>query len=405
MSTLEIFSVLAAEVDRRWRLVEHSENSFSKIAYECLFQQMHLLVDYESVLEWLMGMDGVCEQSSLGNSFGQPPLTLYTDEKFRIELLFWHTGAAAIHHHTFSGAFLILQGETIHTLFNFKEELKCYDHFRLGNLSIDKVELLKKGDVREIIPGEAMIHSTFHIDMPTVTVVIRTHCDNQIKTELEYRPPGVAINTCHIEPLLVKKVQALEFLQRIHSNKLEQILKKALENVDIFGSYLLLRQFYCNRNVGGDDFCIHFLKEKYGNSATVSILKSIEEEKRRITIYKLRASVIDSGQRFFLALLINLPNLSLILQSIKLKYHEHEPFSLIYKWSEDIINQNTTEMGMDVKLFICILKSLIDRKSYNLFLEEVSMDSQYKTLSNNSAFIEALYKKISSSTILYPLFV
>lgn len=403
MSDLKIFSVLASDINSKWEVNQYTDDSFSKIAYECLLQRMDNLMGYESILKWLMSATKICEQSSLGNSFGQPPFTIYSDERFRIEALFWHVGAATVHHHTFSGAFSILQGETIHTLFDFKEKLQCYDHFRIGKLSINKVELLKTGDVREIIPGGEMIHSTFHLDMPTVTVVIRTHCHGKIKTELEYRPPGIAVNSCYFEPLLVKKVQALEFLQKVQANEQEKMLEIALESTDIFGNYLLLRQFYSNRAVNSNDSCISIVKSRYGDFIVSSILQSIEEEKRRISIYKLRSSVIDSEQRFFLALLLNLPNLPLIVKFVNLRYPEYEPLPLICRWCEDIVNQNSKEV--DVKLFILILKALINGKSYNLFLEEISKNLQYKELLVDNPYIEISYKKISSSVILKPLFI
>jgi hypothetical protein len=45
---------------------------------------------------------------------------VYAGRRFYVEVVFWAEGTTAIHQHSFSGAFQVLVGSSIHTLYGFE---------------------------------------------------------------------------------------------------------------------------------------------------------------------------------------------------------------------------------------------------------------------------------------------
>lgn len=400
MLELPSIDVLASDINKQWGKSNYSPNEFSKVAFSFL-SDFHLskLSDYKHIAEKLMLAENLCPQSSLGNSFGQPPLTLYTDDRFRIEMLLWHTGAATIHHHTFSGAFALVSGSTLHSLYQFKNEKKHFDHFCTGDVLLDHYELMSPGDVRIINPGQEMIHSTFHLDTPSVTLIIRTHSHPSFPIEYEYRPPGIAIDTRYVDPVLTKKIQVIEFLQTIKSTNLEFLLRLGLEKQNNYVIYMLLRQYFKYRAVTCENDIITRLENEHP-SLSKRLLASINEEKRRLQILRLRALVSDPDQRFFLAVLMHLPDLQSIQDVIKSRYPAHDSLKLILKWCEDISLLNNPEG--DGGIFKKILSSLLNKENLNTLHENIERCPNLESQSANK--IQGVYQSIKESPILKPLF-
>jgi hypothetical protein len=113
-------------------------------------------------------------QSNPADSFGQPPLIMYDEGDFFVQALTWMDGSTAVHEHGFAGAFMVLQGASLHIEHHFDEAERMADDFILvGDLSQARPEVLRPGDVRPIEVGGDFIHALFHLEKPTVTMVIR----------------------------------------------------------------------------------------------------------------------------------------------------------------------------------------------------------------------------------------
>src|SRR5260370_7932333 len=79
-----------------------------------------------------------------------------------------------------------------------------------GRVSLKKAELLQKGDSRPIIGGKQMIHSTFHLDRPSLTVVVRTLGEINKLPQYSYLPPTIAYAQHHDVPSVRRLTQLLE---------------------------------------------------------------------------------------------------------------------------------------------------------------------------------------------------
>src|SRR6266853_5529160 len=142
----------------------------------------------------------------------QPPLTVYSGRDFRIEVLFWVQGVPAIHQHSFSGAFHVMHGSSLQTLWEFELREQVAMRLALGRVSLKKAELLRKGDSRSIIAGQRLIHSTFHLDRPSLTVVVRTLGEADKQPQYAYLPPTIAYDPFGDIPSVKRRTQLLRML-------------------------------------------------------------------------------------------------------------------------------------------------------------------------------------------------
>ena len=108
--------------------------------------------------------------------------------------LYWFASTTAIHDHAFCGAFSVLDGGSLHSQYSFTPSVNCGDGLTLGTLESIRNERLRKGDVRTIHPYDGLIHSLFHIEHPSVSLVVRTQPHIQ-KGQRNFFPPFVAVET------------------------------------------------------------------------------------------------------------------------------------------------------------------------------------------------------------------
>ena len=148
------------------------------------------------------------------SGFGQPELVVYDDPRFYIQILFWLEGTTDIHQHKFSGAFHVLEGSSIHSRFDFLEPQSVSAHLRIGRLCMSETHLLETGNTAPIFSGAHYVHSLFHLDTPSATVVVRTHTDPGTGPQFTYLPPHLAVDPFHHDALTQRRKQVLDLLEQ-----------------------------------------------------------------------------------------------------------------------------------------------------------------------------------------------
>src|SRR5205823_1274200 len=156
---------LGERIALAWLKEDHAEEAFAALAAR-LLRDSSLLRDVtpSELNEWFLREQLLPEQAF--RDFGQPALTIFRGHKFYIELLYWLDSTTAIHQHSFSGAFGTLSGSSLHSQYAFACRDVAASELIFGKLSLEKVEVLTKGDIREIHPGDRLIHSLFHLERP-----------------------------------------------------------------------------------------------------------------------------------------------------------------------------------------------------------------------------------------------
>jgi hypothetical protein len=394
---------LAKQINAAWKKKNFSEPSFSEIALD-VFHNSSLLtaINASSIIEWLAETASLPRQAKLDESFGQPAVTLYSDNRIHIDALFWHTAATGIHQHNFSGAFGVLEGGSMHCRYTFTTERNNDDRIRFGELKLEHWEILAPGDVREIGNGSRLIHSLFHLDAPTVSIVARTKAKKSPGIEYVYYPPFFAIDPYAANEAVHKKMQMLGLLLRLRSEKLLPVSIKVLENADLHSTFLTLL-FLHSKGVDLDIFetLLEFTTKKFGQIAR-RVAVAAEEQRRRLDILVLRSSVTDAKQRFLLAALLNLPDRRSICAAICQRHSTSKPIDNIAALISEISKYRDIGIEFD-EASEALLKCSLAVDSRADVLDR--MTALYPEITDNEIKdIDAACDYFRSNNLLQPLF-
>lgn len=322
------FAPLAARIDSAWSRAGYAPNAFSAIATGALAElEPSVPTSFDALTDWLFNCAELMPQRS-ADHFGQPPVTVYLDERFFIELLFWNTATTAIHQHAFSGAFRVLSGSSLHSIYHFETDVVVDPRLELGRLELRAIEVLEAGAVRGIASGREFIHSAFHLDSPSVTLVARTHADQS--AEFEYKPPGLAIDSARRSVRTHKLLHLMGLFGRSPLDTYRRRLSQALMHGDAYdGIQLLLR---ARRQCDPETFALLLQDLGARFPFLLDVLPRVaEEELRRWQAFALRARIADAEQRFIIALLMNLPGRGAIIDAISQRYPGADPVEPLYR--------------------------------------------------------------------------
>ena len=300
MSTTEIIRELAADVESAWRQSDYDEATFVDVAAECLARPLDL--DFSSLAHAICEGAPLPPQRRTDQGFGEPALTLYGDDRFLIEAYCWHTGTPAIHQHAFSGAFRILTGRSVHSRYTFTGSENLHG-LRLGHLRLQSVELLDRSHVTRIPKGSGLIHAAFHLDSPSMTLVVRTRQGTE--PEPTYLPPGVAYDTSVRSHELHKRLQLLDLLNRTEHESYVDCMRAAVQHSDAYDGMACLLRAAAHRMDEETFLSFAELFTQRHGARMHQVGLAVVEERRRIALISLRADATDPGFRFFLACLLS----------------------------------------------------------------------------------------------------
>lgn len=337
------FDQLGRTVLERWREQNFSLETFPEIARLALDQSPPSQnVDLEELVHEFLSRDEQPFQSQSG--FGQPELVAFNDQRFYIQILFWLEGTTDIHQHEFSGAFHVMQGSSIHAEFDFDHARSITPHLRVGDLRMKQIELLETGRTVSITSGRECIHSLFHLDTPSVTVVVRTHHDPGTGPQYNYLPPHLAIDPLHTDALTQRRKQLLGVLETLEHPRYATFVRKMVESLDFErGFNILLHTMEHLQDLGEWEPVLAAFQERHGELAK-GVPATLAESLRRDTISRMRYHIDDPDHRFFLALLMNVPTRADIFAFIQERFPDQSPVETILGWAEELIEP--TDFGL-----------------------------------------------------------
>lgn len=333
---------LGTVVERRWRAAGHEIATFPAIAEAALLEfqaarrdPIDPSSDVAAVVQWLGGATELPKQN-LTSRFSDFQLQVYSDDRFVVEVLFWTNGTTAIHQHDFAGAFFVLAGSSMHTLWRFELRERVSQALLVGELRETRVELLRVGDVRPIAPGDELIHSLFHLDRPSVTVVVRTHPIPAAHPQYQYlRSPsgsGLGVDSASRPPPLARKLKCLDMLIATASPSLESFIRDAIASEDAFGAGVLLQTLRLRvRDSARLDGVVRLARARHG-AIVDHLIPAFAELERLQRIAAMRSKFTDPELRFFLAVLMNVTTRARALALVRERFPERDPAALVIGW-------------------------------------------------------------------------
>lgn len=185
---------IGEEIERRWAGRDHERKFFHHLAADCLGEAaFHRKFDEDEIIAWVNRAKVLPQQLDPRGNFGQPPLTVWRNERFVLDLYFWVDTETSIHDHSFSGAFTNLTGHSLNCSYRFEHAARHGEGLLTGSLSLERADFVRPGDVCPIVAGSKFIHRVWHLDCPTVTLVARTIRRQPNLRQYTYFSEGLAV--------------------------------------------------------------------------------------------------------------------------------------------------------------------------------------------------------------------
>ena len=265
-----------------------------------------------------------------------------------IDVYYWLDGVTSIHQHSFTGAFQVLLGSSIHSRYSFREDKVINEHFSVGQLALEEVQLLKFKDVRTIQAGVKLYSFVVSPDRPSATIIIRTEHTPSAALQYDYRKPNFALDPFFRNPVLLKKLQTIGLLLGMKHKDADQMIGDLVCASDFHTAYFVLaetfQQLQSNEmdalfglSTGKDRFKAILEKCRSTHGELVAlVLPVLEEQERQLSIIHRRGTITKDAHRFFLALLLNISTREKILELVKQRYPNQDPVETVLDWVEEL---------------------------------------------------------------------
>jgi len=260
------------------------DKSFAELSLDSLnsFEYNLSLEGFEKELsQWMVG-DSIPNQLNVYNSFGQPPVTVFNNGKFVVDLYFWMHSDTSIHTHSFSGAFKVLYGRSLHETYTVKEKESFSHDVMTTDISRDDVKVLTTGSTQKILPGDGLCHRVIHLDVPTVTLCIRTVNDLTIP-QWHHFENGLSILKRELSESIYKKVFYFQYLLYRNEDEAHAFLKSFILGLETSEVMNLFEQV-TGDSIGLEEYTVetfyNYIIEKYQQEKWFSVYedfcKSVE---------------------------------------------------------------------------------------------------------------------------------
>jgi hypothetical protein len=328
---------LGAQIEHAWRGAQYRAEEFAPIAQAALAQRtLPAMMTTERIFRWFVSAPQIPHQPP-HFAFGEPPIQLYAGRRFYIEALFWADGTTAIHQHSFSGAFQVLLGGSIHTRYRFARRAAITRELHLGDLAAGRSELLRAGDVRPIVSGDRFIHSLFHLERPSLTLVVRTKHDAGTDPQYSYLHPGIAYDPFTPDERSSRLLRLLDVLDH-RLPETTALLADVASSADLGSVVAVLMHWFRVHPIDPDAFDVLLaIVERRHRTLAMTLRDAIQETRRQALLIQRRRSNHLAEHRFFLALLLNVGNRAQILQFVEQQFPGADPIDLVMRWIEELV--------------------------------------------------------------------
>src|SRR5260370_41150283 len=242
---MQVFQEFGKFIECRWREVNYDEHAFPSIAAQALIEtQLSDRVDPWEIIRWVHQTTDLPQQADIEARFGNPPVTLYMGSRFYIDVYYWLDGTTEIHQHSFSGAFQVLLGSSIHSHYSFAIKREINPHFIVGKLKLNDVKLLTKGYIQQIVTGSAYIHALFHLARPSATITVRTQGTPAAQPQYSYKRPSIGYDPFFKNESTARKLQTVSLLYAMKHPQADTFVEELIGNSDFQTTFLVLESFF-----------------------------------------------------------------------------------------------------------------------------------------------------------------
>ncbi len=419
---MELFQQLGAEIESLWLEKNYNEDDLPAIAADALRRAgLPSKLSAWDVVDWSLKETDLPLQRDVHGRFGDPPITIYSGARFHIDLYFWFEGTTAIHQHGFCGAFQVLLGSSIHSWYEFDRKEKINTFYEIGDIRLKVCEILEVGDVQEIWGGRRYIHSLFHLDRPSATIVVRTDRSPIDLPQFSYEKPYLAVDPFFEEATTTKKIQMMGTLIRAQRPEADESIIRWLQTSDLHTAFVVLsnlrarlrsdqlKQIFSPGQAGSRfSGLLDIVIERHGPEAA-GLRDVFKHYDMLDEIVKLRGYVSHPEHRFFMALLLNVDRRGLIFDLIKHRYPDADPVEKVLDWVFDLAETRVVGIDSSNALGIAefgetemiVLEGILRGRSD----EQIHQEFSSRTQPSPGRPVDAAIVSIRNAVIFRPLLV
>jgi hypothetical protein len=310
------FYELGSDLRDQWDDTGASTPDFAPLAADALDHYLRDCPSWRDILIHAAGAQTLPRQGRRDEGFGQPALTLFWDRRFRIDVLFWRSSSIAIHEHGFAGAFAVLAGGSLVCRYAFDDRQQIGRDFETGRLRLEDAEVLSFGSVRLIPPGRRLIHSVYHLDVPSVSIVIKTN-RGLPRGEFTYQGLNVAFEPSRVPDGSWKKLQALELAVQLgRPDHYAEVALAALAGAEVLTAYLILLKTFQQVREPGVTARIEQRFRSLNLPDSERLIASAKREAHRRALVALRGTLASRHERLVLAILAAAPDRESVLRAL-----------------------------------------------------------------------------------------
>lgn len=396
------FRELGDRIEKQWLARGYDEEIFPHLAQEALAAACpHLEIGAADIVDAIFQPSQPFLQPNGSELFGEPPVTLYQAPRFYIEALFWFSSTTAIHEHSFSGAFAVLAGSSVHSHWRFTQQGCVNSRMLHGRLEPEKTEILRPGDLHQIQSGDRLIHQLFHLEVPSVTIVVRTYLDRHQLPQYRYQLPGLALDATDRDPNRTRRLMFLDAMARGQLAGLEEHARRLIERSDVESLYYLFSNL-TRRKVDPEILAGLYAaaRERHGELIDLFRAACAWESRERVVV-GLRAKVSDPNLRLLLALLMLMPNRDAVCSAVGELYPGAEPLATIEGWLEGT-GKDTIGFAFDATNRI-LFRGLVEGRGTEELLELLAAQLDGQSVREHRDQLVEHAKKMARSVLFLPL--
>jgi hypothetical protein len=401
---IQLFEDLATELQSAWIQQQCDESVFPELAQRTIERfSPASFVAPNDVFRWLVETDRIPRQFDSRSSFGNFSLTLAARDGFHIDLLVWTDSTTSIHQHAFSGAFHVLSGSSLHTLWSFQESRRWSDQLKGGRLVVQETEPLRKGDTRPISPGEQMIHSLFHLESPSMTVVARTPSAATMSPPLRYERSGLAFNPYFEFGRVEKLCQLLRMLWASEHPQRMALSKAALHRVDAQSAVRIIFSLGSQAELADQKHLAAILADHDGELATM-LSATLSSRARVRRLVNLRKQTRSPRHRLFLALVLNLPDRTSIDAAVRQIAPDDSPENWL--WDTICSMHDTPQLPEGTENILGVSLNEVSKETLELLIRGQSIEKISRILGEEFGLIDdvrVLCSTLSAIPVLAPV--
>jgi hypothetical protein len=341
--SIEYFQQLGAAIEGAWAAVDRAEERFPELARDIL-GEMPPLEHFDRRAFVRHQLDphrpARLEFAPLG-AFGQPSITAYFGRGFIIDVYFWVNSLSAIHNHPFCGLFTVLDGFSVHSVYEFEERESVGARVRIGQLEQTELELVRPGDVRLFsLEEHPLVHALIHVPRGSISMVVRT-----LRSEgyLRYFPPSLAISMDDTSDTIARQLAMLDTLRESRDPAFADHLFEYLRHADFETTFTALSRVWpgCGDELRAE--LLELMRERHGARADL-VGPVMSRGSRWAEANGVREQLEDTGDRFVATALMLAESRASVLELLRARHPD--PVARLHRW----IDESGVFAGSDVAL-------------------------------------------------------